>query len=117
MQYIGGETNRLEGQTIGERLRKLREGKKPPCGSCPAWRSATRANRLENSNQRTASLPVMMRLANALGVSLDYLAGMDKLYGGTEGQYKPVSMEELGGTPHTDEHQPLSVEHELAEVP
>ena len=94
---------------IGERLRKLREGKKLSVRQLSRLAKVPHEtiSRLENSNQRTASLPVMMRLANALGVSLDYLAGMDKLYGGTEGQYKPVSMEELGGTPHTDEHQPL----------
>jgi transcriptional regulator with XRE-family HTH domain len=33
-------------------------------------------SRLENSQQRYPSLPVAKRLAEALGVTLDYLAGM-----------------------------------------
>jgi XRE family transcriptional regulator of biofilm formation len=33
-------------------------------------------SRLENSKQRSPSLPVAMRLARTLGVTLDYLAGM-----------------------------------------
>jgi XRE family transcriptional regulator of biofilm formation len=43
-------------------------------------------SRLENTQQRSPSLPVAMRLAHALGVSLDYLAGMDQLYKAPENE-------------------------------
>ena len=113
MQYIGGETNRLEGQMIGERLRKLREGNKFSCGSCPAWRRChTRPSAAWRTDQGHGSLPVMMDLPTAPGVLPDDLAGMDKLYGGTEGQYKPVRWRSLRHAPDRRTPAPL-VEHEL----
>ena len=63
---------------LGERLRRERQKK-----GYSARHLARIANvpfetisRLENSKQRSPSLPVAMRLARALGVTLDYLAGM-----------------------------------------
>jgi len=63
---------------VGDRLRKLRNKR-----GLSVRQLARLANvphetisRLENDHQRYPSLPVAMRLAKALGITLDYLAGM-----------------------------------------
>lgn len=67
---------------IGERLKRLREAKGLSVRqlSRVAGVPHETISRLENNLQRNPSLPVAMRLAKALGVSLDYLVGMDELY-------------------------------------
>ena len=50
-------------------------------------------SRLENNQQRTPSLPVAMRLARTLGVTLDYLAGM---YEDSEERSEPADVAVVG---------------------
>jgi transcriptional regulator with XRE-family HTH domain len=68
---------------IGERLKRLREAKGLSVRQLSRLANVPHEtiSRLENDLQRSPSLPVAMRLAKTLGVSLDYLAGMDELYG------------------------------------
>ena len=64
--------------SFGQRLRRERE--KRGFSARQLARTAQvpheTISRLENSKQRSPSLPVAMRLARSLGVTLDYLAGM-----------------------------------------
>lgn len=63
---------------FGERLRKLRvrRGLSVRELGRRAGVPHETVSRLENDHQRYPSLPVAMRIAKVLGVTLDYLAGM-----------------------------------------
>ena len=63
---------------IGERLRRLRDKRGFSVRQLARLAAVPHEtiSRLENHQQRHPSLPVAMRLAKALGVTLDYLAGM-----------------------------------------
>ena len=63
---------------IGERLRRLRGKRGLSVRQLARLADVPHEtiSRLENNQQRHPSLPVAMRLAKALGVTLDYLAGM-----------------------------------------
>jgi len=63
---------------IGERLRRLRDKRGLSVRQLARLAEVPHEtiSRLENNQQRHPSLPVAMRLAKALGVTLDYLAGM-----------------------------------------
>jgi transcriptional regulator with XRE-family HTH domain len=54
-------------------------------------------SRLENARQRYPSLPVAKRLAQALGVTLDYLAGM---YVDPEDDADPAELVSAGTASH-----------------
>jgi XRE family transcriptional regulator of biofilm formation len=85
---------------IGERLKRLREKKGLSVRQLSRLAHVPHEtiSRLENDVQRSPSLPVAMRLAKTLGVSLDYLAGMDELYGaeGEESQFEPAALVAVG---------------------
>jgi transcriptional regulator with XRE-family HTH domain len=63
---------------VGERLRRLRDKRGLSVRQLARLAEVPHEtiSRLENNQQRHPSLPVAMRLAKALGVTLDYLAGM-----------------------------------------
>jgi XRE family transcriptional regulator, master regulator for biofilm formation len=63
---------------IGARLRRLRDKRGLSVRQLARLAEVPHEtiSRLENNQQRHPSLPVAMRLAKALGVTLDYLAGM-----------------------------------------
>ena len=63
---------------IGARLRRLRAKRRLSVRQLARLAEVPHEtiSRLENNQQRHPSLPVAMRLAKALGVTLDYLAGM-----------------------------------------
>ncbi|HEY5869417.1 MAG TPA: helix-turn-helix transcriptional regulator [Candidatus Tectomicrobia bacterium] len=63
---------------IGDRIRKLREQRGFSLRQLARLAKIPHEtiSRLENNQQRFPSLPVAIRLAKTLGVTLDYLAGM-----------------------------------------
>lgn len=63
---------------IGDRIRKLREQRGFSVRQLARLAKIPHEtiSRLENNQQRFPSLPVAIRLAKTLGVTLDYLAGM-----------------------------------------
>jgi XRE family transcriptional regulator of biofilm formation len=63
---------------IGERLRRLRTKRGLSVRQLARLAEVPHEtiSRVENNQQQYPSLPVAMRLSRALGVTLDYLAGM-----------------------------------------
>jgi transcriptional regulator with XRE-family HTH domain len=86
---------------IGERLKRLRQARRLSARQLSRLANVPHEtiSRLENNVQRFPSLPVAMRLARTLGVSLDYLVGMDELYvedAPEESELEPASVALVG---------------------